>query len=67
MKSGYIYIMTNKPFGTLYIGVTSDLATRVYQHRNDKGSDFCKQHGLKKLVYVKNLPVSTKPSRVKKR
>ena len=28
MKSGWVYIMTNKPFGTLYIGVTSDIAAR---------------------------------------
>ena len=44
--------MTNKPFGTLYVGVTSDLATRVWQHRNGEGSQFCKRHGLTRLVYV---------------
>ena len=52
MKRGWIYIMTNKPFGTLYVGVTSDLATRVWQHRNGEGSQFCKRHGLTRLVYV---------------
>jgi putative endonuclease len=44
--------MTNKPFGTLYIGVTSDLAARVWQHRTGKGSIFCKKHGLTRLVYA---------------
>ena len=52
MKGGWVYIMTNKPFGTLYIGVTSDLAARVYQHRGGQGSIFCKRHGLTRLVYA---------------
>jgi putative endonuclease len=52
MKRGWVYIMTNKPFGTLYIGVTSDLAARVWQHRNGEGSEFCKRHGLARLVYA---------------
>ena len=51
MKGGWVYIMTNAPFGTLYIGVTSDLARRVTQHRDGEGSDFCKRHGLTRLVY----------------
>lgn len=44
--------MTNAPFGTLYIGVTSDVAARVWQHRNGEGSKFCRQYGLTRLVYV---------------
>jgi putative endonuclease len=52
MRGGWVYIMTNKPFGTLYIGVTSDLAGRVWQHRNGKGSSFCKEHGLTRLAYA---------------
>jgi len=44
--------MTNAPFGTLYIGVTSDIAARVWQHRNGQGSRFCKQYRLTRLVYV---------------
>ena len=52
MRGGWVYIMTNKPFGTLYIGVTGDLAARVWQHRNGRGSDFCKKHGLTRLVYA---------------
>jgi len=44
--------MTNAPFGTLYIGVTSDIAARVWQHRNGEGSKFCKQYGLTRLVYA---------------
>jgi len=56
MKAGWVYIMTNAPFGTLYIGVTSNLAARVWQHRNGQGSRFCKQYGLTRLVYVEQAP-----------
>ena len=52
MKSGWVYIKTNAPHGTLYIGVTADLAARIYQHRNGSGSDFCRRYGLTRLVYV---------------
>ena len=48
--------MTNAPFGTLYIGVTSDIAARVWQHRNGQGSRFCKQYRLTRLVYVEQAP-----------
>lgn len=46
-----IYIMTNKPNGTLYTGVTSDLVRRVYEHRNQVCDGFTKKYGLKRLVY----------------
>jgi putative endonuclease len=52
MKGGYVYIMTNKPSGTLYIGVTAHIAARITQHRDGSGSDFCREHGLTRLVYV---------------
>ena len=52
MKRGWVYIMTNKPFGTLYVGVTSDLAARVWNHRSGTGSEFCKRHDLTRLVYA---------------
>jgi putative endonuclease len=37
--------------GTLYLGVTSDLAGRVYQHRNGLGDGFAKQYGCRSLVW----------------
>ena len=46
--------MTNAPYGTLYIGVTADLAARVCQHRDGTGSDFCKRYGLTRLVYAES-------------
>ena len=51
MREGYVYIMTNKPFGTLYIGVTSNLPQRIYQHRTKAVDGFTKEHNLTKLVY----------------
>jgi putative endonuclease len=52
MRGGWIYIMTNRPNGTLYVGVTSDLAARVWQHREGRGGEFTKRYGLKRLVYA---------------
>ena len=49
---GGVYIMTNAPHGTLYIGVTADLAARVFVHREGSGSEFCRKHGLTRLVYT---------------
>lgn len=52
LRPGYIYIMSNKPFGVLYIGVTAYLAQRIDQHRRGVGSKFCRKYGLNRLVFV---------------
>lgn len=44
--------MTNKPRGTLYVGVTADLNHRVYQHRQRLTNGFTKRYDLKMLVYA---------------
>jgi putative endonuclease len=44
--------MTNRPNGTLYIGVTSDLARRVWEHRESVSDSFTGRYRLKRLVYV---------------
>ena len=49
---GWVYIMTNKRHGVLYIGVTSNLAARVDQHRTGRGSAFCRRYGQTRLVYA---------------
>ncbi|MBS0641190.1 MAG: GIY-YIG nuclease family protein [Acetobacteraceae bacterium] len=51
MKGGYCYLMSNRPNGTLYVGVTADLARRVWEHRNGVGSVFVRRYGLVRLVY----------------
>ncbi|HEV2677297.1 MAG TPA: GIY-YIG nuclease family protein [Aliidongia sp.] len=52
MPGGWIYIMTNKPNGILYVGVTRDLARRAWEHREGLADGFTKRYGLKRLVYV---------------
>ncbi|RDV06218.1 GIY-YIG nuclease family protein [Sphingorhabdus pulchriflava] len=52
MRGGHIYLMTNKPFGVLYIGVTADLSARVNAHKRGEGSVFCKRWGLDRLVWM---------------
>jgi putative endonuclease len=49
--AGSVYIMTNRRNGTLYVGVTSNLPPRVYQHREGVIQGFTKRYGLKMLVY----------------
>jgi putative endonuclease len=51
MLGGWVYIMTNKPNGTLYIGVTSDLPRRAWQHREGLIEGFTKRYGLTRLVF----------------
>ena len=51
-RGGWVYIMSNRYRGTLYIGVTSDLAARIHQHRTGEGSDFCSRYALTRLVWA---------------
>jgi len=55
-KRGWVYIMTNKKGGVLYIGVTADLSARIYQHKTGQGSAFCRKYGLTQLVLVEEYP-----------
>ena len=50
-KGGWVYLMTNRRDGTLYLGVTSDLARRAWQHREGLMDGFTKQYGLTSLVW----------------
>jgi putative endonuclease len=50
-RPGYVYIMASRRNGTLYLGVTSDLVQRVYQHRNGLIEGFSKRYGCKLLVW----------------
>jgi putative endonuclease len=51
MTGGWVYIVTNRANGTLYLGVTSDLVQRVWQHRECVVDGFTKRYGLKLLVW----------------
>ena len=46
-----MYIIASKRNGTLYIGVTSDLVKRIYQHKHDMIDGFTRKYGVKRLVY----------------
>jgi len=48
----YVYMLASKRHGTLYIGVTNDLRTRMEQHRLGHGSVFVKTYKVHRLVYV---------------
>jgi len=50
-KSSYVYILASGLNGTLYIGVTSDLIKRVWQHREGLAEGFTKRYGIKHLVW----------------
>jgi putative endonuclease len=51
MKAGYVYIMASGRNGTLYIGVTSDLVKRAWEHRSGVVGGFIRKHGCKLLVW----------------
>ncbi len=48
---GYVYILASRPYGTLYIGVTNDIAFRAWQRRSGEGSAFCRKYGVHRLVH----------------
>ncbi|OGB74939.1 hypothetical protein A2810_01825 [candidate division Kazan bacterium RIFCSPHIGHO2_01_FULL_49_10] len=56
MKKGYIYILTNKPRGVLYTGVTSTLIHRLDQHANTVEPTFTKRYRLHRLVHIEEFP-----------
>jgi putative endonuclease len=51
MKQPAVYIMASQRNGTLYVGVTSNLSQRVYQHREGLTPGFTSRHGCRMLVY----------------
>jgi putative endonuclease len=51
----YVYILTSEPQGTWYIGYTSDLVRRVYEHRVGEIPGFTRKYGVKRLVYFETF------------
>lgn len=51
----YVYILSNKKHGTLYIGLTANLIKRMYEHKNKLIEGFSSKYDLNKLVYFEQM------------
>jgi len=49
---GWVYLITNKPNGVLYTGVTSNIARRAWEHREGVADGFTKRYDIKRIVYI---------------
>ncbi len=58
-KGGWVYFLTNRPNGTLYTGVTSDLTKRIGEHKEGKIPGFTQRYYLKRLVWFEFHPEIT--------
>jgi len=59
MGAYWVYILTNKPRSTLYVGVTNDLVRRSYEHREGAVKGFTQRYGLKMLVHFERYDTPT--------
>ena len=55
MKTSYVYIITNRKNGTLYVGVTNNIERRIYEHKHKLIEGFSKKYGLDILVFVEQF------------
>ena len=55
MAGGFICLLTNRPNGILYVGVTNDLVRRIFEHRSGFVEGFTKRYSLKRLVYFEQF------------
>jgi len=63
----YVYILASRRNGTLYTGVTGDLARRVYEHREGLTPGFTAQYGVKMLVWYEHFPTADEAITAEKR
>ena len=56
MRGGWVYFLANRYRGTVYIGVTADLAQRAWLHREGRGSKFVAKYGVTRLVHAEEYP-----------
>jgi putative endonuclease len=59
MPQGHVYILASKRNGTLYAGVTNDLAARIFAHREGRGSAFTKKYNVTMLVWYETYDLVT--------
>ena len=55
-KRFWVYILADEPYGTLYVGITNDLARRSYEHRQGLYEGHTKKYGIKMLVWYAEFP-----------
>ena len=60
MKYFYVYILASKKNGTLYVGLTSHLNKRIWEHKNEHIEGFTKQYKVKRLVYFETYQTAQK-------
>ena len=69
-KQSFVYILASRPYGTLYIGVTSDLIRRVWQHKEAVVEGFTKTHKVSQLVWYEvhadTISAITREKQIKK-
>jgi putative endonuclease len=65
-KSFFVYIVTDEPYGTLYVGVTNNLARRIWEHQERIYEGFTKKYGLHALVYYEIYPTAEEAIRREK-
>ena len=63
----FVYILANRPNGTLYVGSTSDLAKRIYQHKNKFVAGFTSRYSISSLVYFEEYQEVTDMAQREKR
>ena len=66
-KEPCVYIITNKGNTVLYTGVTSDLSSRIYAHKQGEGCVFSKKYKVDKLVYAECFPTMMQAIEAEKR
>jgi predicted GIY-YIG superfamily endonuclease len=62
-----VYLLASKPSGTLYLGVTSNIIGRVWQHKESVFDGFSKKYGVHRLVWLSFSATSTSPFNVRRR
>ena len=66
-RTYWVYILASQRNGTLYVGVTSDLVGRVWQHKEGLTPSFTKLHGVKSLVWCEDFPTADEAITAEKR
>lgn len=55
VTSYYVYILANRKYGTLYVGMTNDIARRAFEHRSNAIDGFTKQYNVHRLIHIETF------------